>query len=198
MTADQNFKLRPFGQFDPPSPTKLFVLSVCSLGFYQMYWLYRCWAAMRETGYKKTIPWLRVLLYPFFALSCFRWIESVASQNGVKTKWSAGFLFSAFFLLTACSLFDYPLGLLSLLNFLPMATANLLAVDVNEREISGYEPDNRYPFGDYLIITGGVLFFALEYGCTYAMNYMLKDAPQFFDLVSPDIHQLLNIYYGNQ
>jgi len=197
MIADTGPKSRPFGSFDPPSTAKLVILSVASLGFYQMYWLYSCWAGMNETGYKKTIPWLRVLLYPLFALSCFRWIESVAARDGLKTKWSAGFLFSAFFILTCCSLLPNPYGLLSLLNFVPMITANLLAVYVNERDIPGYEPDNAYPFGDYAIITLGVVFYVLVWGCSYAMNYLLKNAPGYFDSISPDMHQLLLSIYGN-
>src|SRR5215471_12386752 len=65
----------PLGQraeppFFPASMTKVLVLSLCTLGFYEYYWFYKNWRLIRDRGEDVSPVW-RTIFTLFFCYSLF-------------------------------------------------------------------------------------------------------------------------------
>jgi hypothetical protein len=58
------------------SPTKLVVMSVCTLGLYQVYWFYKQWVLIRQRSEPLVIPWARAFFGIFWCYSCFEFIRN--------------------------------------------------------------------------------------------------------------------------
>ncbi|MBI2176168.1 DUF4234 domain-containing protein [Candidatus Woesearchaeota archaeon] len=85
---------------------KLIILSIVTLGIYEIYWLYRNWKYIKETAKKDIHPKWRTLglIVPLYGIwliyDQFRTIIKLANQKKVNTKFSAGDLTAVYIGLT--------------------------------------------------------------------------------------------------
>jgi len=71
-------------QAEPPffavSTTKLLVMSMCTLTFYQLYWFYQNWARLKVRNRSNILPALRALFGVLFCYQCFAEIRRLGSE----------------------------------------------------------------------------------------------------------------------
>jgi hypothetical protein len=69
---------------------KLVVMSVCTLGLYQVYWFYKHWAKIKERSEPHITPWARALFGIFWCYSCFNFIRKEERQLDIEPTLSVG------------------------------------------------------------------------------------------------------------
>ena len=102
-------------------PTKkLVILCVLSFGFYELYWFYKNWKAVKTQEEKKLSPFWRAVLSVFFCYSLFKRMILSATQKGYTTKKSAGMLAVVYIVFTVLYELPDPFWLISFLTFIPL------------------------------------------------------------------------------
>ena len=72
------------------SPLKLGVLSILTLGLYELYWFYKNWKLARDEGGAKVRPFWRAIFAIFFAPSLFVRIHNSAKAIGLEPRSKPG------------------------------------------------------------------------------------------------------------
>jgi uncharacterized CHY-type Zn-finger protein len=72
----------------PVSATKFMVLSLCTLGIYQLFWFYRNWKLEKARTGEDMWPFWRAVFSPLFANSLFVRIRDRASEASVPVGFS--------------------------------------------------------------------------------------------------------------
>lgn len=94
---------------------KLSVLSICTLGLYEMYWFYRNWTLIKTRQPYNISPFWRAVFGIFYCYSCFSHIARHGAALGHKPTFSPGPLATAWII---CILIAYLPGIFLLLSFL--------------------------------------------------------------------------------
>ena len=102
---------------------KLVVMSLCTFGFYQLYWAYKHWDAQRRRENENLSPFWRAFFAPLWGFSLFPRLQRMTGMYGVPAAWSGGALGLAYFLLNLIVRLPDPYWLISLLNFIPCVIA---------------------------------------------------------------------------
>jgi hypothetical protein len=120
------------GEFHPLAIHKLIVMSVCTLGLYELFWFYRNWKRVQERTGQSMMPFWRAFFSPLWAYSLFEEVDDEARRRQIQSGWSSVLLAIAFFLLTATWRLPDPWGLVSLFSWVPLvpvqATINQMAL----------------------------------------------------------------------
>lgn len=72
------------------SPTKFIILSVLSLGIYELVWMYRNWKFFKEKEKTDISPFWRAWFAIFFIHSLFKKILEYAEKEGYRESYSSG------------------------------------------------------------------------------------------------------------
>ena len=156
--------------FFTASPLKLIVMSICTIGIYEIYWFYKNWKLIRERTGQKIRPFWRAVFSPIWAYSCFKEIKARAGECKIQESLPIGLLAIAYFTISVTSMVPEPYWLISLFIFLPLLPANSVAMKVNRHSDAGYVQNGRFSALNWVgIVVGGVLlFFAII--ATFAPN----------------------------
>lgn len=104
----------------PMSEAKLLVMSLCTLGLYEIWWFYRNWRLLRDHRGRDVWAPARGLFAPLFAFSLFEEVRGEAARAGVAAGWSSGLRALAFFVINMAWRLPDPYGLISLAAFIPL------------------------------------------------------------------------------
>ena len=74
--------------FFPVASHKFIVLSYCSLGLYQFYWLYQNWKRLKRSSGENLSPFWRVIFAPTWNFFLFRDISEAATEARVAFNWN--------------------------------------------------------------------------------------------------------------
>ncbi len=146
--------------FFTASTTKLIVMTVCTLGVYELYWFYRNWILIRQRTGRSLSPFWRATFAPFWGYALFRDIKKVADENGIENNvWPVvhGLAFLALMMLGFVPAYSY----LCFLAVLALIPANQAAVAVNEQLVRGFQQNDRFTTGNWIVMTLGVLTIGL-------------------------------------
>lgn len=101
------------------SPTEFIILSVLSLGIYELVWMYRNWKFFKEKEKTDIFPFWRVLFAIFFIHSLFKKILGYAKKEGYKENYSSEWRTFFWIILSLIAWAEHPIfSFLSLLSFL--------------------------------------------------------------------------------
>jgi hypothetical protein len=151
--------------FFPVSVAKLIVLSIVTVGIYEIYWFYKNWVLVRQNERRMDIkPFWRALFAIFF---CYALLVRVrAQQNSPEGQLSsvpAGALTAGWIITTL--LFNLPrpysfIGLLAVLFIVPVQRA---ANRINTRVAPNHKRNSRFTALDWatVIVMGFILATAL-------------------------------------
>ena len=117
---------------------KLVVMSVITLGLYQLYWFYKQWDRVRDAG-DNVQPAARSLFALVFCHSLFGRIVDSTYAVGVKAPTPAGGLTAAFILTSLAWRAPGAIGLLGFLSVVPLVVAQRVATEVALRQGSTEE-----------------------------------------------------------
>lgn len=74
----------------PVSPLKLVVMSVCTIGIYELYWQYKNWSLIKEREKLDIRPFWRAWFAFFFCYPLFKRIRTTAQSLNMKRSIAAG------------------------------------------------------------------------------------------------------------
>jgi len=119
--------------FFPVSRLKFALMSLATLGLYEIYWSYKNWKCVQENLGEKVNAPIRALFYPLTSYSLFKRIREQAGQAQLGEGLAAGPLALAVFLLSALSRLPDPWYIASLFAFLPMLPVQSAVNELNRK-----------------------------------------------------------------
>ncbi|HAV13075.1 MAG TPA: hypothetical protein DCX06_06235 [Opitutae bacterium] len=122
--------------FHPVARWKFILLSLTTLGLYEIYWSYKCWKFIKANGRPEVSPIWRAIFAPIWLFS----LNKELDPDGDQTRMIV--LATAYFFLSGITQLPDPYWLFSLLTFVPLLpvvqSVNLLNAAQEVREQSSY------------------------------------------------------------
>lgn len=120
---------------------KFAVMSLCTFGFYELYWAYKHWDAVRRREQESLSPFWRAFFAPLWGFSLLPRLQQLTAVYGVPATWSGSGLALAYFLLHIAYRLPGALWLVSLLSFLPLLVVQRSVNELN-RAVAPEAPRN--------------------------------------------------------
>lgn len=147
------------------SASKLAVMSVCTLGFYELYWFYKNWQLIKLRERTNIMPFWRAFFAIFFCYQCFSRIVNSARDAGVKTAVSAGAAAVAWIVVTLAWRLPDPYWLMSAFAFVPILYVQSVANELNESAAPHADRNSSYSVWNIVgIIFGGLMLVLVVIG----------------------------------
>jgi hypothetical protein len=142
------------------SDVKFAVLSIVSLGLYNLLWTYNAWRFLAQYKKMDIMPAARTLLNVFYYPSLFSNIQKLAKENNSKSDYVPLFLFIMYVGFIIIQYFNAKLGILALFAFVFLIPVNsdLNFLKQNLKEVR-IKKENL--FSDILILVFGIALWAL-------------------------------------
>lgn len=145
--------------FFPVSATKLAVMSVCTLGLYQIYWFYENWYLVKRRERSRISPPWRSVFGALFCYPLFRRVGSMARQQATPAPSALAF-FIAWIGVSLLAYASGPAVLLSLGSVLFMLPVQQAANRINARIAPLHDRNRRLGAWNIVgVVIGG--FFVL-------------------------------------
>ena len=133
-------------------------MSVCTFGFYELYWCYRNWQRIKERSREDLSPFWRAFFAPFWGFSLFERVQESAERRKLGVGWSAGFLGVLYFVLSITWRLPDPWWLISMLTLAPFIPVVQTVRAINATEPAAEGPNAAYSGGNIAtVIIGGLL-----------------------------------------
>ena len=140
-----------FGVYAPPTHTecefapvavhKFVVMSIVTLGVYQVYWTYKCWQRIAARTSEPMSPFWRAFFAPLWGYSFLNRLAVDAKAKGVTPNWSASLLAVAYFVLSVMWRLPDPWWLVTVAAFVPFIPAVRTVQAMNATSATP-EPEN--------------------------------------------------------
>ena len=158
--------LTPAGGTSPAwfavGPAKLIVMSVATLGLYQIYWFYQQWRRVRDGG-EDVWPVPRSIFGVIFSYPLFQRMLRASPDDAPAG--GPGVLAVAYGLLCVASNLPMPFGFVAFLSVLPLAAVQRVASAAAERDFPADDPNRRLTAANWAgVAVGGVLLGLVFYG----------------------------------
>jgi len=137
---------------------KLAVMSVCTLGLYELYWFYRNWQRVRVREQKDFSPAIRVLFALIFCYPCFRRIRRYGVAMGLSKGPPMIPLALLWMIVKVFGVLPMPGALISLSGFLFLLPVQSYANQINSEKVPGHVRNGRFTKVNWAwILVGGCL-----------------------------------------
>lgn len=136
---------------------KLTVMSLCTLGYYRLYWLYRNWRHIRANGEPFISPARRTVLDVFYLYACLSRIDQRGRAVGVTPTFSAGLLTTGFIATASLGWLPSPYSAAGVLEFVFLLPVQACANRINQAVAPGHAPNARILGWDWLVVLLGGL-----------------------------------------
>jgi len=144
--------------FFPVSIPKFIVMSICTLGIYELYWFYKNWNLIRQREQTDIMPFWRGFFAFFFCYQCFSRIREHAQSVGVSQSVAAGPLAIGWIITTVLWKLPDPYWLVSEFAFLFMLPPVAAANRINAKVLPNHNPNGRFTAWNWVaIVLGGIL-----------------------------------------
>lgn len=145
--------------FFTASPLKLVLMSLCTLGLYELYWFYRNWVLIKARTGEDLMPFWRAFFAPLWAYSCFKHIHAAAAENGTPAPPPSALLAAAYFILQAMWRLPDAYWLISIFSFVPLLLANTAAIAINRKAAGDGHDNAHFSAWNWVgLVAGGLLF----------------------------------------
>lgn len=144
------------------SLTKLAVMSVCTFGYYQIYWFYRNWHYIRALGKPEISAVRRAVFGIIFCYPCLSQIRKTGIARGITSPPIPAVLTLGWTLTSLSGLFGGIFFLISLASFVFLLPVQTYVTRINAAK--GKIKDNNGRFGLWnavFIFFGGLLLLAM-------------------------------------
>lgn len=143
------------------SLTKLVLLSISTLGLYEVWWHYVNWCRVRANGEHDIRPAWRAVFCGLWCYPLLSNIRSAAREQELDTWLPAGPLTIVW--LITLSLWRLPgiYGMASLFSVLWLLPAQIAANRINAKIAPGHDPNRRFRGWEIAIVTVGMLLVVL-------------------------------------
>jgi hypothetical protein len=137
---------------------KLLVLSICTLGLYELYWAYKHWVAIRRVEHSDILPAARAFFGVIFCWALFTRIEKMGVAAKVPDAPPAGFLAVAWIIVTLCWRLPDPVWAISLGAPLFTLPIQAYANRIDAQLAPGHDRNARFGLANIAwIVVGGIV-----------------------------------------
>ena len=143
------------------SPVKLAVLSICTLGLYEVYWFYKQWVLIKERSEPHIIPWGRALFGVIWCYSCLDFIRKDERNLGVEPVLAAGPLATGWIALSLTWRLPEPYFLIGFLAPLLLVPAQRHVNRINALVAPDHDKNTRFSGWNWLTVVAGGIFVGL-------------------------------------
>jgi hypothetical protein len=144
-------------QFFAVSKSKLIIMSVCTFGFYKIYWFYKNWSLVKERTGNDIQPVWRAIFTIFFVYQLFRSIKESAQANNVACSWNPGLLATTFILLAFTRRLPGPYSLIVMLNVIPLFAVQSTVNEINAKLAPFADKNEHYSGRNIAVMIIGTL-----------------------------------------
>ena len=143
----------------PVSLSKLLVMSLCTFGLYQPYWLFSQWYYVREREKTNISLLLRVFFAIFFCYPLFRRIRATAKAQEISPSFAAAPCAAGWIIFVLLAASPSPLSLLSVLSVLFLLPVQRTVNAINLAADPQHDPNSRFTVLDKAaMVIGGLLW----------------------------------------
>ncbi len=151
--------------FFTTSTLKLTLMSICTVGIYELYWFYKNWALIKERTGQNIMPFWRAFFAPACALMCFKHIKTSAENSNIQESLSIRFLAFMYLILLLLWRLPDPFWLISFFGFALIIPVNNVALKVNNKLITDFKNNEKFSGWNWLaLVLGGLLFLMMLIG----------------------------------
>jgi hypothetical protein len=145
------------------STHKFVVMSIVTLGLYNVYWVWRQWKRFVEHG-EVLSPFWRTFFLVFTNYSLFARVRSRARDEGIEVRWNPALLATLYLVLNVTWRLPDPWWIVSLLVFVPFIPIQQTIDRINGRHVA--ELPNRGFSGAnaVAIVVGGLVLILVLVG----------------------------------
>jgi len=140
------------------SVTKFIILTVVTLGLYEIWWIYKSWCFFGDKERSDIMPALRTVFSIIFLIPLFNKILKLAKGNGYKHDYVSAFLFVGYVIASFIAMLPDPFWLLTLFSFIflipPFKALNYAMDYCPEFRITEQESFSGRQI--FLLIAGGI------------------------------------------
>ncbi len=137
---------------------KLAVMSVCTLGLYELYWFYRNWQRVRVREQKGLSPAVRAVFALIFCYPCFRRIRRYGVGIGLPPGPPMLALALLRIIVELSGVLPMPGNLISMAGFLFLLPVQAYANRINAEKVPGHDRNARLTLANWAwIVVGGSL-----------------------------------------
>jgi hypothetical protein len=147
----------------PVSKTKFVVMSLCTLGLYQVYWTYKNWVRIKAKTGESIIPWARALFLGIWDFSLFSRIADEAASDEIPVGWNSIVLGFGVLMLAFASRLPWGLAAISVLSFVPYlpVIGTVSELNAKRRAITVEPPNDSFSGWNIAGMVFGGLFMLL-------------------------------------
>lgn len=147
--------------FFPISAIKLFVLSICTLGLYQVYWFYKNWKLIKERESSDIFPAPRAIFGVLYCYQCFKKIRDFDSSGSVTTSLAAGPLAAGWIVTTLLHKLPAPYWLVSFFAVGFLIPVQIYINQVNTAVCPNHNHNSHFSFWNWVVVVFGSIIFVL-------------------------------------
>ena len=147
------------------SPLKLVVMSICTMGFYELYWFYKNWVLVKKREDSKIIPLGRAFFTFFFCYSLFKRVRDSATKVSVGKAISPGLLATGWIIVTLLWRLPDPLWLITYFAVIFLIPVQNMVNEINIVVAPGHEKNCKFSVWNILgVVVGGLFFLLILFG----------------------------------
>lgn len=143
------------------SPLKLVLMSICTMGLYELYWFYKNWVLIKERERTGIMPFWRAVFAYFFCYSLFKSVQASAEAVSPHTSISPGPLAAGWIVVTLLWKLPDPFWLVTYLAVLVLLPVQKVVSGINESVAPDHNKNERFTSWNIVALVVGGLFFAL-------------------------------------
>jgi hypothetical protein len=137
---------------------KLVVMSLVTLGLYELYWFWKHWTRVKTRTGEDLRPFWRAFFVLFFCYSLFERLKVQALERGMPVRWTPGGLTAAFILLTLTTRLPDPFWLAAFLSIWPLTSFQRTANALCLLDAPSADPNRSFSPANWVgIVVGGLL-----------------------------------------
>lgn len=160
-TIEIQHRDRPEPVFFPVSLVKLGVLSICTVGLYEIYWFYRNWVLIRARERSSIRPLPRAFFSLIFCYPCFARIGAHGSAVGIAPPLSAGLLAAGWIATTVAWKLPAPFWPITLGAVVFLFPVQSYVNRLNNVVVPGHDPNIRFTPWNWVAVMIGSSLLAL-------------------------------------
>ena len=156
-----NQSLNDGAVFFPVSKMKLAVMSVCTLGVYDIYWFYKYWVFIKKETGENIRPFIRAVMAIIFCYSCFSYVSGEVNKHSIPLKKGVVYLTVWYILFLLLGLFPL-FVIIGMLKFLPLLYVQETVNNVNAKIAPNASPNSNFTWKNILALVPGALIVLLN------------------------------------
>jgi hypothetical protein len=144
------------------SLSKLFIMSICSFGIYQIYWFYENWRLIKEREKTNIRPSWRAFFACFFCYQCFSRISRGSTSLGMR-RIPAGPLAVGWTVTTLLVNIPSPFNLVTVLSILFLLPAQAAANQINLKSAPYHNRNRHFTTPNVIFIVMATIIWILAF-----------------------------------